>query len=149
MVAAEANDCPSNISGLTMEEINRLTVENFELKSQLKSSQISPEYFEGNDERVRYFTGLPSFLTLMAIFNFLEPFILRTAKNALTDFQMLVLVLMRLRLNVPVQDLVYRFGISKSTVSQTFLSMIHVMYVRMKSLIIWPGREELCLTMPM
>ena len=83
----------------------------------------------------------------MALFNFLKPFIPRTAKNALLDFQMLVLVLMRLILNVPVQDLAYRFGVSKSTVSWSFLSVIYVMYIRMKSLIIWPNREELRLTM--
>ena len=147
--SADDSGCPSTINKLTMEELNRLTVENLELKAEIKSNEISPENFDGNDERVRYFTGLPSYLTLMALFNFLKPFIPRTAKNALSDFQMLVLVLMRLRLNVPVQDLAYRFGVSKSTVSRSFLSMIHVMYIRMKSLIIWPDREELSLTMPM
>ena len=149
--ASETNgsETPRNISQLTMEELNRLTVENMELKAQLKANEFSPEFFEGNDERVRYFTGLSSYLILMAVFNFLQAYIPRTAKNVLTEFQMLVLVLMRLRLNVPVQDLAYRFGVSKSTVSRTFLTMIHVMYMRMKSLIIWPGREELRLTMPM
>ena len=114
--SADDNGCPSTINKLTMEELSRLTVENLELKAELKSNEISPENFDRNDERVRYSAGLPSYLTPMALFNFLKPFIPRTAK---------------------------------SIVSLSFLSMIHVMYIRMKNLIIWPDREELRLTMPM
>ena len=93
--ASETNgsETPRNISQLTMEELNRLTVENMELKDQLKANEFSPEFFEGNDERVRYFTGLSSYLILMAVFNFLQAYIPQTAKNVLTEFQMLVLVL--------------------------------------------------------
>lgn len=139
----------NEIGPLIREELNRLTVENLDLKEKLKENDITPDFFEGNDERVKYYTGLPSFLTLMTIFNFLEPFLPGSGRTALTKFQKLVLVLMKLRLNLPVQDLAYRFNVSKSTVSRTFLTVIHVMYIRMKSLIIWPGREELRLTMPM
>lgn len=139
----------NEIDPFIRKELNRLTVENLDLKEKLKENDITPDFFEGNDERVKYYTGLPSFLTLMTIFNVLEPFLPGSGRTALTKFQKLVLVLMNLRLNLPVQDLAYRFNGSKSTVSRTFLTVIHVMYIGMKSLIIWPGREELRLTMPM
>jgi len=59
------------------------------------------------------------------------------------------MTLMRLKLNMPVQDLAYRFGVSTSTVSRIFLVMIHILYIRLKHLIYWPEREELQKTMPM
>ena len=55
---------------------------------------------------------------------------------------------MRLRLDSPLQDLAYRFGISLATASRIFERSIDVMYTRLKFLIIWPEREELRCTMP-
>lgn len=67
----------------------------------------------------------------------------------LTPFQTLIMTLMRLRLNVPVQLLGHIFNISKSTVSRSFCFVIDVLYVYLKSLIHWPDREQLRKTMPM
>lgn len=85
----------------------------------------------------------------MALFIYLEPNITHTSRSSLTKFQKLVLVLMKLRLNLGIQDLGYRFKVSPSCVSKIFLDMIHIMYVRMKCLILWPDREELQMSMPM
>ena len=62
-------------------------------------------------------------------------------RECLTKFQQLLLTLMRLRLNLPVQDLAYRFGIHASTVSRTFQACI-------QTIVHWPDRENLLLTMP-
>jgi len=53
---------------------------------------------------------------------------------------------MKLRLRTPVQDIAYRFGVSKSTASQTIISNIHE---RLKPLVYWPAREQLRKTMPL
>ena len=55
---------------------------------------------------------------------------------------------MKLRLNVPMQDLSYRFFISVSTVTRIFHNWINVMDKRLSPLIIWPDREDLWRTMP-
>lgn len=47
------------------------------------------------------------------------------------------------------QDLGYRFGTHKSTISRVFSHVIEVMYVKMKPLIIWPEHDVLLETMPM
>ena len=56
---------------------------------------------------------------------------------------------MRLRLNLTIQDLAYRFDISKSTASKVFLKWIDIMYVGTNFLIRWPERDELVATMPL
>ena len=59
------------------------------------------------------------------------------------------MVLTKSRLNVPQQDLAYRFDVSQSTVSRMFfLLWITVMDVRLTPLIVWPEREEVLRTMP-
>ena len=75
------------IDKLTMEELNRLTVENVTLKEQIKDSEISRDTFSGNDEKVKYYTVLPSFLTLLALYNLVAPFIPDGNRSSLTKFQ--------------------------------------------------------------
>jgi len=59
------------------------------------------------------------------------------------------MVLIKLRLNVPLQDLAYRFVVSVTTVSRIFSYWMVVMDVRLKFMISWPEREQLWQTMPM
>ena len=130
-------------------ELQTLRTENITLKQQLLNTQITQESFEGNDKKVLYMTGLPSYITLISLFNFIQPHMSDGVMSSLSAFHKFVLVLMKLRLSTPVQDLAYRFGVSRSTVSRTFISTIHVMHERLKSLIYWPEREELRKTMPL
>ena len=71
------------------------------------------------------------------------------SQSSLTAVQQLVMTLMRLKLNLSCQDLGYRFGTHKSTISGVFSHVIEVMYVKLKPLIIWPDRDTLLDTMPM
>ena len=67
---------------------------------------------------------------------------------SLDRFQEFVIVLMKLRLNMPLQDLAYRFKVSHCTVSRIFSSWLVVMDIRLFPLISWPEREQLWRTMP-
>ena len=58
------------------------------------------------------------------------------------------MVLIKLRLNVPNQDLAYRFKVSLSTVSLVFKAWMEVLDVRLSPIISWPEWEELWRTMP-
>ena len=59
-----------------------------------------------------------------------------------------MLSLIHLRLEVTVVDLKKRFQVSKTTVSRIFLDILEVLYVYLKSLINWPERPELQISMP-
>ena len=56
---------------------------------------------------------------------------------------------MRLKLNLLLKDVAYRFCISTSTASRTFNKLISVLHLRLQFLIQWPKREILRAAMPM
>lgn len=112
-----------------------------------KSTVFEQEFFEGDDEKVRFYTGLHSMEVLMKTFHFVSTHVNRRALS-LSKFQEFVLVLIKLRLAVPHQDLAYRFNVSRPVVSRIILTWLTVMDNRLSPLISWPSREELQRTMP-
>ena len=105
------------------------------------------EFFD-TDEKIRFYTGLPSWEILMVAFEHVATYITRRTQS-LNRFQEFVMVLIKLRLNVPFQDLAYRFVVSISTVSRIFSLWMVVMDARLSPLVSWPDRERLWRTMPM
>ena len=82
------------------------------MKTAFTQESMSPE------AKVHFYTGLPSFSTLMAVFNFVAPFVPHMARSVLPQFQQFMMTLMKFRLNLLDQDMAYRFGVSQSTVSK-------------------------------
>ena len=82
---------------------------------------FTEEYFADHDDRVRFYTGLPGFDVLKATFSFISPFVTGRSKS-LSLFQEFIMVVMKLSLNVPLQDLAYRFGVSLSS----FKNLLHL-----------------------
>ena len=87
------------------QEVKRLQLENASLKEKLYAgtADICPETFK-EDDKVKHYTGL-CYKTLIALFIYLEPNIIYTSRSSVTKFQKLVLILMKLRLNLGIQDL--------------------------------------------
>ena len=113
------------------------------------SSEWSESELESDDHKVNFYTGLPSFIVLMTVFNFVSSEQYRSKKFTLSNFQKFMLTLMKLRLSLYDQDLAFRFGVHQSTVSRIFRRWIEIMYIRLRPLIKWPNREELLKSMPM
>ena len=116
-------------------EINNLTSEIAQAKSQLAKQEMSEHFFKFDDDKVRFYTGLQTYQILMLIFGFIQPHIYVNARSASPSFQQVIMTLMKLRLNLPVQDLAYRFGTSTSTISRVFTLVIDVMYKRLHLLL--------------
>ena len=108
---------------------------------------VDREYFK-SDDKVRFYTGLPYYQVLIATFNHVAPHVSRRTQM-LDPFQEFVIVLMKLRLSVPFQDLAYRFMVSVPTVSRNFWLWVNAMDNRLSGLLHWPARENLWKTMPM
>ena len=126
--------------------------ENLALHSMKSSFLFRGDQLSDDDKKVKYYTGLPSYSVLKAIFDFVStdlelPDHMINGKKSL--FEQLVLVLMKLRLNLGDQDLAYRFQIGQATVSRYFNSWLDVLYSSLSFVIRWPERGELLKTMPM
>ena len=111
------------------------------------SQPFDETYFANDNDKVRFYTGLPAYDVLQTVYKYVLPFVVRKSPT-LSKFQEFVLMLMKLKLNMPMQDLAYRFGISLPTVSRIFLAWMVVLDVRLAPLIRWPEREDLWRTMP-
>lgn len=116
---------------------------------QKKHHPINEEYFLGEDERVRFHTGLEGYHLITKLYTFIEKDVFVNVNSALTGFQQMNLTLMKLRLNLSVQDLAYRFNVSPATASKIFLKILDVLHGKLNWLIKWPCRDELRETMPM
>ncbi|WAR23634.1 hypothetical protein MAR_037303, partial [Mya arenaria] len=124
-------------------ELAHVKKENDSLREQLKTQTLyCIVLFKENDDKVKYFTGLTSFLVLMELFCYLESHL--PAKVLLTKFQCFIMTLMKLRLDLSNVFSAYQFSVSTSTIFRTFEDYIHVMYHRMKPLVYWPDRECHC-----
>ena len=140
----------TDVSLLSLErECYALRKENHQLYKTIESFQMSIESLESDKKRLKFYTGLDSIHALKAIFNLIAPSIEDHHLSSLSKFNQFLMVLMKLRLNLTDQDLGYRFGISQSTVSKIWMKVINIMYVRLKSFIMWPEREQLRKTMPL
>jgi len=98
--------------------------------SSLSKRVVSEQTLSNNDKMVKYYTGLPSFDLLKAIY---ELTIADVPTNLFSGYscsplQQLIIVLMKLRFNLGDQDLAYRFGINQSTVSRYFNKWLDILY---------------------
>ena len=132
----------SNVSAIE-DELTRLNKKLYDLRDKNNKLKVGISvWFEGKHEKVHFYTGLPSFEILMVLFNYLSVVLPRSANTILTPFQEFVLTLMLLCLNLTLNDLGYRFNVSKTTASTVFLKWLDIMFVRLKPLIKWPEREQ-------
>ena len=112
------------------------------------SNEWSENALRLNDQKIQFYTGLPSFIVLETVFKFVSSQY-HSNKFTLSSFEEFMVTLMKLRLSLFEQDLAFRFGVHQSTISQIFRRWIDIMYVKLKPLIKWPNREELLKTLPM
>ena len=129
-------------------ELKSRNAELHNLREKILKASLTEDSFR-NDEKVLFYTGLPNFLVMITLFNYLQDIVSLTARSSLSKFEQFVLTLMRLRLNLPLSDLGYRFGVSTSTAFRVFNTWLDVMFVRLSPLIRWPSRKELWKTMPL
>ena len=104
---------------------------------------------KGDDKKVTFYTGLPSYAAFQGLFKLLEPLLSKDeSKSHLSLDDELLLVLMKLRLAVPNDDLGYRFNVTPTAVSTIFHKWIQVMSVELKCLIYWPDPVTLKENLP-
>ena len=119
------------------------------LNQQILDAELSEASFKGNDEKTKFYTGLINFSLIVSLFGLVKTHIPLHGNCKLSQFQMLLLTLIKLRLNIPFKDLAYRFALSASRCSVVFDTIIDILYKRASFLVKWPTREQLRRTMPL
>ena len=79
------------------------------------------EEFIKNDQKVKYYTGLPNGELLMEVFKLVVPF---PGNKEEWYWKSFISTLMKLRLNCGLQDLAYRLQVSLSTMTRRYQEMI-------------------------
>ena len=145
---------------LRLKEIICLQEENRKLKGKLskkaleqnflKDNDLKVKYYTDNDLKVKYYTGLPSFSLLMGVLMQIIPSLpkSKTKERKLSHFQMLLLTLMRLRLDLPVEHVAHLFEISRHTAYNLFFETINVLHAHLSPLVYWPKRHCIQASMP-
>ena len=106
------------------------------------------EDLKNDSKLLHFYTGLTSYVVLMATFKLVSVVIPETSSTKLIKFQSFILTLMKLRLSLSNYDLGFQFGVSECTVSQMFSKLIEAMDIQMSFLTTWPERECIRKTMP-
>lgn len=142
---------------LTMECIDNLfryyqaaVDERDELLQKLSTVLIDFNYFNGNDKKVRFFTGFQNWKLFSRFFDLVKNFVPTHFNCKLSKFQMIVLTIMKLRLNSSFTDLGYRFQVDANTASRTFHRCIYILYIKLKNskIIHWPDEMNLTFSTP-
>ena len=146
-----------------MSRIEILEAENERLKEALKCNK--PKFFRlediaNDDSLVQFYTGFPSHEVFLAVFEFLGPSVnslhywgtsaRRTGKRGwkLDPKNQFFLTLIRLRLNVRVRNLAYRFGISIGLVSRYIITWICFLYQHLGKIEWMPKPEQEAANLP-
>lgn len=142
-------------------------------KEALLERQFSLDKIKDDNAAILFYTGFPNYEALMSFFHYIEPklnkmqywkgekllkesqpYQIDKDKNKpgpsrrLTYLEELLLVLMRLKAGLFVQDLADRFGISTSLVSRICITWINLLYLELNDIFPFPSQELVRKNMP-
>ena len=104
-----------------------------------EEAELSAFSLKGNNDKVCFYTGLPNHDIFERLYQLLEPLLSKDdRRSSILLFDEFLMVLVKLHLGVPNEDLAYRFRVSTSLVSRIFQKWTTLMSVELKCLVRWP-----------
>ena len=144
--------------------IEVLEAESCALKSKKEKPgnfRIVDEQIQHDDDLFQFYTGFISYDIFLDFYKFLGPAVnelnywgmkesigQRNYDRKLSPINQLFLTLVKLRLNLKLQDLAFRFGISTTSVSRYFTTWVYFLYQHLKELDWSPTVEQVMGTLP-
>ena len=112
-------ECSSKIKNLEKElaeskdQIISMTKEIITMTKQIEKQIPDPFCEESlvSDEVTKFYTGLPNVIIVKAVFEHVSKTLPSDGITKLSPFQEFMCVLLKLRLNCPIKDLAFRFGV--------------------------------------
>lgn len=142
---------------LTSEDIDALfqyyknaVEERKEFLFKLSSFVIDVDFFKNNDKKTRFYTGFTTWSLLNNFYELVRDYIPNHFNSKLSQFQIVVMTLMKLRLNFNFTDLGYRFQVERQTISKNFERCIYILFklFHQSKIIRWPERKSIILNTP-
>ena len=139
---SEKNEVEMNL----FEQLTVVHEENQRLQEKLRLTKFCVEVIQNNDTKTCFYTGLPCFDLFKTLFEMLKGYTQTQPDSKGLDQFFAVLV--KLRLNVPIQFLADRLDCSKAQFSGFFHMWLDAMYHNLKQLIVWPEAQTLQENLP-
>ena len=139
---SEKNEVEMNL----FEQLTVVHEENQRLQEKLRLTKYCVEVIQNNDTKTCFYTGLPCFDLFKTLFEMLKGYTQTQPDSKGLDQFFAVLV--KLRLNVPIQFLADRLDCSKAQFSGFFHMWLDAMYHNLKQLIVWPEAQTLQENLP-
>ena len=143
-------------------------------KAALLDRQFSIEKMKDDDAAILFYTGFPNYEALVSFYTYIAPKLHKMQywkgdkklkesqpyqddehrkkpagpSRKLSYFEEMVLMLMRLKTGLFVQDLADRFGISTSLVSRVCITWINFLYAELRDIFPFPSQELVRKNMP-
>ena len=132
----------------------------------MKKPEFDIQLLEGNDKLTRFYTGMPTYDSFMALVEYLEPKAkeMRVWKGTntkteekqqgsqcfsnLSTANQLFAILIRLRLGLLITDISTRFKIPEATYSRMFTTWICFLSKELRLIFPFPSREQIAQWMP-
>ena len=144
-VACQTDESADTVKRL-QEENESQRCEILELKS--RTNVFSPELLEKSPDMLKFYTGILDWTIFTALLNLVAPALPSMPRSKLSSFDMLLMFLIKIRLNLFDDDIGYRYSVHRTTVSRNFHKVLDVMAAKTSNLIKWPDRATLQETMP-
>lgn len=115
-----------------------------QMMMQISTLVIDYDYFRHNDKKTLFYTGLTTWTLFSNFYEMVKSFLPNHFNCKLSQFQMLALTLMKLRLNLKFADLGYRFRVDETTASRYFhrcIYILHKLFYKSK-LVHWPEERR-------
>jgi len=134
--------------------------------SLLERPEFDVKIISGNDKLTRFYTGMPTYDSFMALVDYIEPKVraMRSWRGSSTNMEekqqglqcfhnlsvanQTLSVLMRLRLALPITDVSGRFKIPEATFSRMFTTWICLLSKELRQIFPFPSREQVSQWMP-
>ncbi|XP_074107222.1 uncharacterized protein LOC141532673 [Cotesia typhae] len=120
---------------------------------QVGRGPLSVQSISYRDDVIHYYTGLGNYAKFQFVYGTLSDYVdrikyVKGQVNSVEPEDMFLLILMKLRRNIPDFGLSIYFGISEAVVRNIFNTWIHMIYQLWSLIDIWPSREVVDFYMP-
>lgn len=124
--------------------------ERTELLNKISTLAIDVDFFKDNDKKTRFYTGLTTWSLLKNFYELVKDYMPNHFNSKLSQFQIVVMTLMKLRLNFTFTDLGYRFQVDRKTISNNFQRCTYILFKLFhgSKVIRWPEKGQIILNTP-